>query len=146
MNALRMTTFAMVLLGVTACAGGVGTSLGGGPLQCNPGTQVQLARPFPGQAGVNGNIGSVEIVANGNNNVLYSTYTQWNLVLTDSLGDRVLSGPLNLVADPNGPHPFASDFFYSGSIQLLPAGITWNVQLNQGNSNCTPFPLNSFST
>ncbi|MEO6912611.1 MAG: hypothetical protein ABI182_01145 [Candidatus Baltobacteraceae bacterium] len=149
MRFYRLAAAAAVLLGLAACgsggAGGIGGILGGGALECNPGTQVQLANPGPNQS-VGGGIGSIEIVANGNNNTLYSTYNQWNLQLISNLGDQVTSGSLNLTADPNGPHPYQSDFYYSASIQSLPSGRIWTVELNQTSNNCTPYPLQSFST
>ncbi|MDQ2680117.1 MAG: hypothetical protein M3Y21_03720, partial [Candidatus Eremiobacteraeota bacterium] len=125
--------------------GGIGGLLGG-QTQCNPGTQVQLARPSPNQV-VSGGIGSIEIVASDQNNILYSTYGQWDLLLTSNLGDQIpASGPLNLIPDRGGPQPYQSDYYYSASIQSLPSGRTWNVQLNNTGTNCTPFPLQSFST
>lgn len=149
MRFFRLAATAAVLLGLTACGSGGPGGLGGllgGAFQCNPGTQVQLANPAPNQA-VSGGIGSIEIVANGNGNTLYNTYNQWDLELTSNLGDPpVTSGSLNLTSDTGGPHPYQSDFYYSGSIQPLPSGRIWTVELNQTSNNCTPYPLQSFST
>jgi hypothetical protein len=142
------------MLALAACNGG-GTSNNGtfspfGPNpftgQCDPGTQVQLANPQPGQTGVNPGIGSITIVANGNNNTLYNTYSQWNLILQDNFGNTVQGGQLNLTPYPNGPHPYASDFYYQSSIPSLPFGRNWNVGLVQSFSNCAPYSLFGFST
>jgi hypothetical protein len=148
----RLGLAASVVLLLTACGGGgLGGVLGPNPvsnIQCDPGTQVQLANPLPGQTGVSGNVGQITIVANGSTNALYDSYGQWYLTLTPQFGvaSMVQGGPLSLVPDPHGPHPYGSDFYYASGIAQLPAGVTWNVQLNEQNANCLPVPLNSFST
>jgi hypothetical protein len=152
MSYLQILAFGSMLLALTACGGGggLGSVLGNnGPIECNPGTQVQLANPTPAQSGVNPNIGSITIVANGSNNTLYNSYGQWNLQLVDTFsGQTITGGQLSLVADPNGPHPYASDFYYQASIPQLQPGQNWNVQLveNQSYATCSPYPLNAFST
>jgi hypothetical protein len=149
---LRFLALGAFTLALAACGGGGGTAAPGafGPnpfvAQCDPGTQVQLANPQPGQFGVPTNIGSIVIVANGNNNALYSTYPQWFVILTDNFGNTINGGPLSLTSYPNGPHPYQSDFYYSSSIGNLPAGATWNAGLVSSNNNCSADPLGSFST
>lgn len=137
-------------LALAACgAGGSNNSLPGGlGFQCNPGTQVQLARPAPAQSGAS-NVNQIEIVANGNGNTLYNSFGQWNLVVQDNFGDPpVTTNALNLVADPGAPHPYSSDFYYAGNLGLtLPAGATWTVTLEQQPyGSCVPAPVGSFST
>lgn len=151
----RLFPIALAAAVLSACSSGgsstpVGTlppnNYGGG--SCNPGTSVQLANPQPYQTGVSPSIGSVTIVANGNNNTLYSNYPQWQVVLLDSYGDPpILGGALQLVADPNGPHPFGSDFYYSSSLngQSLTPGLSWNAYLAPLGQQCGP-QIGSFQT
>ncbi|HET6895444.1 MAG TPA: hypothetical protein VFH72_08710 [Candidatus Baltobacteraceae bacterium] len=150
---IRLTLAATLLVALTACgSGGLGSSLGGlnpvngsGPI-CNSGTQVQLANPQPFQTGVPGNIGQIIIVANGDNNNLYSTYNQWYLTLRDQYGDLVTGSNLTLVPYPNGPHPFQSDYYYASNIGQLPSGATWGVNLNDQSGMGGVCSLSSFST
>lgn len=77
MTYLRITGLVALLLSITACGGG-GNNGGffvGNNNTCNPGTQVQLARPQQGASNV-GSINSIEIVANGNNRTM-STPCSW---------------------------------------------------------------------
>lgn len=107
----------------------------GGSIQCDPGTQVQLANPQPGQTGVSSNLGQIVIVANGSNNSLYDAYNRWNLVLADQFGDRITCSNLTLTPYANGPHPYPSDFYYSSTIGQLPTGATCPVQLTEPGAN-----------
>jgi hypothetical protein len=149
---LRLVLASALLVALTACSGGgLGNVLGpnpiagGGPF-CNTGTQVQLADPQSGQTGVSTTIGRIVIVASGNSNNLYNTYNQWYITLTDQFGDTITGGNLSLVSFPNGPHPFASDFYYASNIGQLPFGATWQVNLNDQSGTGGVCPLNSFST
>lgn len=152
MTILRLTVCAALTLALSACggSGGLGSIIGGGTnaLQCNAGTRVQLASPQSFQSGVSSNVGQITIVADGNTNNLYNTYGQWNVVLTPAFnGYPIQGGSLALVSDPNGPHPFASDFYYASSVPSLTPGTTWNVTLQDNSGGpCTPVPLGSFST
>jgi len=158
MHHRSLVTAACAALALAACSSGGGGStapVGGGlpPAygggQCNPGTAVQLANPLPNQSGVNPNLGSITIVANGSNNALYSSYQSWQIVLQDTYGDQPIFGsPFQLVPDPNGPHPFASDFYYQSSLngQLLPAGYNWNVFLGNVATGCGTNVIGTFST
>jgi hypothetical protein len=152
MSFIRLALPFALTAGLAACSGGAGSLLGGlnpitgGSIQCDPGTQVQLANPQPGQTGVSNTLGQIVIVANGSNNSLYSGYNQWNLVLADQFGDRITGSNLTLTSYTNGPHPYPSDFYYSSTVGQLPTGATWTVQLTQPGANCLPVPLNSFST
>jgi hypothetical protein len=150
MPLVRLGLAASLVLALAACGGGgLGSVLGPNPiatLQCDPGTQVQLASPQSGQTGVSPNIGQVVIVADGGNNTLNSTYAQWNIMLTPQYGGNPLQGGALAPFDGRSlTHPWTSDFYYSSSIGSLPAGVTWNVQLQQ-NANCTPLNLGAFST
>jgi hypothetical protein len=137
----------LCLLASTSCSGvGLPGGIFGGLLACNPGTQVQLASPAPNQSGVSSNIGQIIIVANGNSNTLYNTYAQWQFTVVDNFNNQLTGGSLNLVPDPSGPHPYASDFYYSSSIPQLTPGRTWNVELLQNGNSCTPASVGSFST
>jgi hypothetical protein len=150
MSLIRLGLAASLMLALTACGGGgLGNILGpiAGTTECNTGTQVELANPQAGQT-VSGNLGQVTIVASGNTNNLYTTYSQWNLVLKDQFGNTVQGGNLSLVSDPNGPHPFGSDFYYASNVGSLPSGQTWQVYLQQNSgSYCSPYLLpGSFNT
>lgn len=154
-SSLRLTALMTALLGLAACSGGgnSATPIGNFPngpfgssgFSCDPGTQVQLANPLQNQGGVSSNINQIEIVASGSNNTLYTSYQQWNVILTDGFGSQISGGPLNRYSDPNGPHPYQSDFYYTSSISGLPSGRTWTVLLNQ-NANCTPVQIGNFGT
>jgi hypothetical protein len=148
----RITAIAATVLSLTACSGngGLGGGLGGGGLQqCNPGTQVQLARPQSQTAA--SNVSSVEVVANGNGNVLGQSPGSWYLQAQDNFGNQpIFSNALTPVADPTGYHPFPSDFFYSGNLgTTLPGGGNWTISLVQSQGIgqvCTPLPVGIFST
>lgn len=148
---------ALAALVFTGCGGSGNSNPGGtnpvpgGPpfnqQQCT-GTQEQLASPTPYQSGVSSNIGSITIVANGNNNELYNSYSQWQVLLYDNYGDPpIIGNALQLVPDKQGPHPYGSDFFYSSSLQgqYLQPGTNWTVVLTSNNQGCQ-VPLQSFST
>jgi hypothetical protein len=150
MSLIRLGLAASLVLALTACGGGgLGSILG--PIaasECTTGTQVELAGPQAGQTVNGSNLGQVTIVANGNNNNLYNTYGQWNLRLTDQFGNTVQGGNLSLVSDPNGPHPFSSDFYYASNVGSLPSGSTWQASLQQNSGtfcNAAPLP-GSFNT
>lgn len=151
----RIFAVCALAFGLAACSGsgsgnnGLPGGIGFGNT-CQPGTQVTLARPSNGQTSVNSNLGNIEIVANGNNSYLDQTFGQWDLVITpipSSLGQPFISGNLARASDPGGPHPYGSDYFYSGSLSSLPSGYSWNVglQANDG-TGCQPYPIGSFST
>ena len=152
MSILRLGISSALALALTACSGsgGIGSIIGGGAnaLQCDAGTRVQLANPQSFQSGVSSNVGQITIVADGNSNTLYNTYGQWNVVLTPAFsGYPIQGGSLTPVPYPNGPHPYASDYYYSSSVQGLTPGTNWNVSLQQNTGTpCTPIPLGSFST
>ena len=139
---LRAAAVAAVLLGISACSSGGGVGIKE-TAQCNPGTAVQLARPSQGQTGV-GAINSVEIVADGNSNVLYQTYQFWQLSAQDSSGNIISGGALSLVADKTGPQPYPQDFYYSSSFSNLHSGTTYSILLSE--SGCQGLNVGSFST
>ena len=137
---------------LAACGGGT-ASTGTAPVpntngSCALGFQAQIARPAPSQTGV-GNISSIEIVANGNNNNLYNAYQSYDLLVTPSGAppqQGIASNFLTLApADANGPHPYASDYYYNANLgENIPSGY-WDVYLN-AQSNCQPYYLGSFGT
>ena len=130
---------------LSSCGAG-GTIFGGGNQLCNTGTQTQLANPTPGQAGVSTSIGQTIMVANGNNNPLYGTYTQWQLTLVDNFGMVINGGRLALVPYPSGPHPYPSDFYYASSMPQLNSGRTYSASLGLPSGSCRAVSLGSFST
>jgi len=133
----------LVLL--SACsANGTGGGLFGGNGTCQPGTDVTLANPRQGQF-ASSNIGQVEIVANGNTNTLYNTSNQWDVTLTSGF-TTITGGNLVPFSDPNGYHPYGSDFYYTSSFGNLPAGTTWTVNLAWPAQACSPISIGSFST
>lgn len=152
MSLIRLALASALVLGLTGCgaAGAIGNILGpiaGGTIQCDPGTQVQLASPTPGQTGVSGGIGQIVVVANGNANTLYNTSGQWYVTLTPQYGGNPIQGG-NLVPfdGRNLNHPYTSDYYYSSSIGQLQSGTLWTAYLNEQNANCAAVPIGSFST
>lgn len=146
MLTLRITALAALSLSLAACSGsgGSGGGLFPGMTACDPGTSVQLARPSPGQSNV-GSINSIEIVANSNGNALGQNYQNWYLQVQSGFSGTLTGGALNAVPDPSGPHPYASDFFYSSSFGNLPPGVTYTVYLAE-NVSCQPINIGTFST
>ena len=144
---LRALAIGASVVALSACssAGSNNSPFGPNGGICDPGTQVQLDYPNPYQANVSTSTNQINIVANGNNNFLYTSYSQWNLILRGSNGDQIIGGNLNLISDPNGLHPYTSDYYYGSSIQSLGFGETYTVQLNY-NANCTPVSIGQFST
>jgi hypothetical protein len=136
--------------GGSGTGGGLGNIFGGGGFNnaCDPGAQTQIVNPEPGQSGVPANIGQIIIVTNGNNNAIFNNPGNWHLFITDNFGGIVDSGSLNPYSYPGGPHPYGSDFYYSGSIPTLQSGMTYTVRLQEGSdgTTCSPFALQSFNT
>jgi len=132
-------------LGLAGCSSAANTP-GHYQYPYNTGTQQQLANPAPNQNGVSTTLGRITIVAFGNNNTLYSTYNQWIITLTDNTGAPWTGGPLSLVSDPSGPHPYPSDFYYASNIPMLNAGRMYQAFLSDPSGTCTPLSVGSFST
>jgi len=144
----RLTSVAALVafLALVGCSSSA-NSPGQFQIPCNTGTSQQLANPTPGQTGVPTTQGRITVVAFGNNNILFTTYTQWIVTLTDNTGAPWTGGPLSLVSDPSGPHPYPSDFYYASNIPMLSAGRTYTAYLSQPSATCTPVQLpGSFST
>jgi hypothetical protein len=144
------------LLVAGGCGGGGSSTTGnspipnpGSPQLCNPDSQgTQLARPGPNQSGVSTATTTIEIVSNGNSDTLGRSFSQFDVQLRDNFGNVLLvTNLLNITSDNSGPHPYASDFYYVGTIQgQLQPGALYNAYLNAPNTNCTPGLLGSFST
>ncbi len=136
---------------LSACSGSGGGS-GSNPLppggyngSCDPGTAVSLASPTPNAFNVSSTIGSITIVANGNNNTLGSSYSGWSLFLqSNGFGSVSSNGNLSLVSDPSGPHPYASDYYYQASVSTLQQGTNYTVYL--ANGGCNGVMIGNFST
>lgn len=157
---LRIFVLSAFALALASCSGaggllgGIGGIGGGGGIfnpgaSCNPGTDVQLANPLPFQSNVNPNIGQIEIVANGNNNYIGQNYRTMNITLVDGFGNQIAGGTLQLASDPNGPHPYNSDFYYQSSIGPLQTGTTYTAEItlaNVNSFNSCSFTLQSFRT
>lgn len=152
MKVLRILAPALLLAGLCACGGGGGGGLfgGGNPIgfgtECNTGTAEELANPQPNTYAPGAN--QITLVASGNNNNLYSSYQNWYVYVVNTYTGQTIQGnQLTLVSDPNGPHPYQSDFYYGSSLQQsLPGGGSWNVYLAQYSGSCTAIPLQSFTT
>jgi len=130
-----------------ASCSGIGNGLGGiFQQQCSTGTQQTIASPQNGQSNVSTSMGQVIVVANSNNNQLYNTYNQWTVNLVDNFGNLISGGRLALVPDPSGPHPYASDFYYSSSMPQLTPGRTYSASLLIAGGSCQAVPLGQFST
>ena len=151
LGVMRALLGAGTLLAMTACGGG--GSSGTNPVPnygyCGNDTQYQLARP---QSGATISTGSqpFEIVANGNNNQIFQSYQNFQLVLVpqNNSSAGVQTANLTQSSDPRGYQPFGSDYYYSGQLQTnLQSGQIYNVFLNSNTSNCTPIgPLGQLYT
>jgi hypothetical protein len=132
---------------IAAGCGGSGSSNStlpnpGSSAICDPNAgSITLARtPSAGQNGI-------EIVSSTDQDQLHNFPNQFDLNLRDNFGNVITTGPLTLVADNSGPHPFTNDFYYSATTQTsLQGGVTYSVFLNAPNTNCTPGFIGSFST
>lgn len=132
---------------------GCGGSSGNNPAPplgpCNPDAQVQLSIPVQGSINNSSNITSVEIVANGSNNQLYSSFAQYQLVAIPSFGGTFAStNNLSRASDPNGYHPYQNDFYYAANFNSnqFVSGTTYSIYLNAQSTNCQPSFVGSFST
>jgi hypothetical protein len=137
------------LAALAACGGSSGNSPAPPFGPCNPDAQVALAKPIQGSTGVPANITSIEIVANGNNNQLYTSYAHYQLVAVPSFGSPFnSSNNLSPTSDPNGYHPFLTDFYYAANFnngQFTP-GNSYAIYLNVTSTNCQPSFVGTFST
>ncbi len=146
---VRALLVAAATIALAACGGGSGSNgsvPSNGP--CLPGdTQATLAVPNNGTFQSASSITKLELVTNGNSNSFASSYGQYMLVAIGG-GASVVSGNLSLVADPGAPHPYGSDFYYSGGVNSNQffSGVTYTVYLNTQSSNCTPTPIGQFQT
>jgi hypothetical protein len=123
-----------ILAAAAGCGGGSGNSLpgsGNGQLCDSNAGSITIARPTNGFPS-NGN--TIEIVSSSSTDDLHGNPGAFDLFLNNNSN---VTSTLSLVADPNGPHPYTTDFFYQAS---LPAGLsgTYNVFLNVPNSTCQP--------
>lgn len=135
---------------IAAGCGGGGSSSSTLP---NPGSSaicdsnaasIALARPTPG-FGQNGN--TIEIVSSTDQDQLHGAPGAFDLNLRDNFGNVLITGPLGLLPDNQGPHPYTNDFYYAGTLQgSLQPGLTYSVFLNAPSTNCTPGFIGSFST
>lgn len=137
------------VVALAACSGSNGSSTipngGNNNTICDFNAQsISLARPTLGFP-QNGN--TIEIVSSTSSDDLHANPTAYDLNLRDNFNNVIITGPLSLVADTNGPHPYTNDFYYQGTLQgSLQAGRTYNVFLNIPTSGCTPGFVGSFST
>ena len=141
---------AVASLVIAAGCGGGGSSSStlpnpGSNQICDPNAaSIALARPTPG-FGQNGN--TIEIVSSTDQDQLHQFPNQFDLNLRDNFGNVLITGPLSLLPDNQGPHPYTNDFYYAGTLQgSLQPGLTYSVFLNAPNTNCTPGFIGSFST
>jgi hypothetical protein len=151
--ALRVLAAGALGLGLTACGGGGNggsfSPYGSSGLYADAcaGTQVALASPQAGAYNVPTNIGQITIVANGSGNALSQNPAAFTLEVSDSgymQGDYFTTSPLNPVSDTNGPHPYASDYYYQLNFsQQLLTQQTWTVYLVS--AACSQ-PVGQFST
>jgi hypothetical protein len=153
--ALAMRTFfvAAAAISITACGGGGSSS---GTLPPNPSeslcaqdTQVQLAIPSPNSSG-NGSPSQIVIVANGQNNSLYQSYQNFDLLIappnTNPATNGYSSAYLTLTSGNGAPHPYQSDYYYSAPTPNLPYSSAYSVYLNNPSGYCQPQYLGTFSS
>lgn len=153
MKILRLIVPLALAGGLTACSGSGGLGAlspifgGNAPgQQCNPGTSVQLANPQPFQTNAS-NVSRITIVADGNNNTLYSTSSNWYVYLIDNNGNQITGANLNPASYQNEPKPYSSDFYYSSQLpETLPGGMTYTAYLGRLDQSCSAVPLQNFST
>ncbi|HET9030403.1 MAG TPA: hypothetical protein VFN49_09510 [Candidatus Aquilonibacter sp.] len=153
MHPLSRTMAALGALAVLcACGGGGGGSIfNPNPIAatpCNPGTSVTISQPQSGSYSVPTTIGSIEIVLAGNTNPVWSNPSGWTLALQAGYNGAILpvNGNLNPTSDPNGPHPYSSDFYLNESIPQLQSGMQYSVYLGQTYGGCTPVQIGQFNT
>lgn len=139
---LRALVAGASLLAITACGGGGSAGTAPVPFSqyCGNDTQYALAKP---QSGANISTGSqtFEIVASGNNNQIYQSYQNFQLILVpqNNTNQGVTTGQLSLTSDRSGYQPFSSNYYYNAQLQTnLQPGQLYNVFLNASTSNCTP--------
>ena len=146
---LRAFAVLGALVTMTACSGGgsSGTSPVPNTQFCGNDAQYALARPQTGLSISAGTGGTVEIVASGNNNQIYNSFKNFELLFVPannngSTQGQVITGPLSLTSDSNGYAPFTSNYYYNGTIANnqsgLISGVVYNVYLNAFTTNCTP--------
>jgi hypothetical protein len=140
----RALVAASIIAAAAGCAGGSSSSLPNPNSNaiCDPDAgSISLARtPTAGQ-------NTIEIVSSSQTDQLHGNPPQFDFNIRDNFGNVIISGPLSLVADTTGPHPYTNDFFYSGTLQsAVQGGVTYNVFLNAPNTQCTPGFIGSFST
>ena len=154
---LRLTRGAVaatVTLILCACGGGGGGSVfnpNPGPVgyaACDPGTSVTIARPQSGSYNVPTTIGSIEIVTSGSDNAVAANPSAWTIALQSGYNGQIVTpgGNLTVASDPNGPHPYQSDYYFAQGIGQLQAGTQYNVYIEQTFANCTPVQIGQFST
>ena len=136
---LRLAVAASVLSALCACGGGGSSGgsfnpnpgngyYGNNVPPCNIGASVTISNPQAGAYGVPSSIGSIEIVTNGNSNAVSANPGAWTLALATGYGTPVpVNGTLNVASDPNGYHPYPSDFYYNESIPQLQPGQQYTV-------------------
>ncbi len=141
----------LVLLGsifvATACSGG-GGSTGAAPVPntqfCGNDTQYALANPRSGQNVSANSNSTIEIVASGNNNQIYQSFKNFELLLVPannngSTNGQISTGALSLTGANGAFAPFPSDYYYNGTLQSgLQSGLPYNVYLNAFTTNCVP--------
>lgn len=151
--ATRMFLVAVSAISVTACGGGGSSS---GTLPPNPNesvcaqdTQVQIAVPSPNSYG-NGSPSQIVIVANGQNNSLYQSYQNFDLLIappnTNPVTNSYSSVYLSLTSGNGAPKPYPSDYYYSASTPNLPYSSAYSVYLNNPTGYCQPQYLGTFSS
>jgi hypothetical protein len=146
---LARALVAVSLFAAAGCGGGGSSSSTlpnpGSNAICDSNAQsITLARPTAG-FGQNGN--TIEIVSSTDQDQLHGNPSAFDLNLRDNFNNVIITGPLSLVADSGGPHPYSNDFYYVGTLQTpLQGGLTYNVFLNAPSTNCTPGFVGSFST
>ena len=106
---------------------------------------MQISNPSPNSSGNSTTIGTITIVANGNSNTLYNSYSNWSIILQGNYSGTINGGQLSLV-NRNGTQPFPSDFYYASSIPTLAGGDSYQVELVNNSGFCTPVTIGQFST
>ena len=134
------------IFAATACSGGGST--GAAPVPntqfCGNDTQYALASPQSGHNIAANSNATIEIVANGNNNQIYQSFKNFELILVPannngSTNGQINTGTISLTGVNSSFAPFQSDYYYNGTLQSgLQSGLQYNVFLNAFTTNCIP--------
>ena len=140
MRVAKLALFAS-LLAATACSGGGSTGSAPVPNTQFCGNDAQYAvNPQNNSTFAAYTQATIQIAANGNNNQIYQSYKNFDLILVSTANGNIQSstGSLSLTGANPSFTPFSSNYYYNGTLQSGVAPGVYNVYVNSFTSNCTP--------